>query len=345
MTVKRGRKRWLRIAVGLAAFIGIIVGLYFWDKHAAGNRVLVTISKETTYITEPLRPDGYPDYVAVLNQQFSEGVTPENNSAVLFLQVVGPKSFRMDNEYLEKYYRMLGISPLPEKGDYFIDSDDHIDAWIARQPEQPLPEEHSMGMGGGADEEQSLRDQLYEQLILIRTQPWAKEEFPAWAEWLDRNEKSLVLLVEASKRPRRYDPLICGENGMACTGYLPAVQQNRDVARALSSRAMLRINEGKTDKAWEDLLACHRLARSVWQGPFLVEASVGFAVDSMACAGDRALLEHGKLTASQVKRMRDDLESLPAMPSIAEKVDRYERLTLLDAAVACAQGERTCENL
>ena len=25
-------------------------------------RVLVTISKETTYITEPLRSDGYPDY-------------------------------------------------------------------------------------------------------------------------------------------------------------------------------------------------------------------------------------------------------------------------------------------
>ena len=24
----------------------------------------IKISKETTYITEPLRPDGYPDYVA-----------------------------------------------------------------------------------------------------------------------------------------------------------------------------------------------------------------------------------------------------------------------------------------
>lgn len=87
----------VKIAVGLAAVIGIIVGLYFWDKHAAGNRVLVTISKETTYITEPLHPDGYPDYVAVLNQQFSEGVTPENNSAVLFLKAVGPKILDMDN--------------------------------------------------------------------------------------------------------------------------------------------------------------------------------------------------------------------------------------------------------
>ena len=41
------------------------------DKHAAQSpskpRVLVTISKETTYITGPLRKDGYVDYVAALN--------------------------------------------------------------------------------------------------------------------------------------------------------------------------------------------------------------------------------------------------------------------------------------
>ena len=34
------------------------------------RRVPFTISKETTYITEPLREDGYVDYVAALNQRF-----------------------------------------------------------------------------------------------------------------------------------------------------------------------------------------------------------------------------------------------------------------------------------
>src|SRR5689334_19843108 len=38
----------------------------------------ITINKGTTYITEPLRPDGYPDYVAALNQRMSQSVTPEN---------------------------------------------------------------------------------------------------------------------------------------------------------------------------------------------------------------------------------------------------------------------------
>ena len=60
------------------------------EKTKPKPSVLVTISKETTYITEPLRPDGYPDYLAALNGELSKGVTPENNSAVLFWKALGP---------------------------------------------------------------------------------------------------------------------------------------------------------------------------------------------------------------------------------------------------------------
>ena len=60
---------------------------------------------------------------------------------------------------------------------------------------------------------------------------------------------------------------------------------------------MLRVGEGKVDEAWEDLLACHRLARLVGQGPTLVEALVAIAIDGMACAGDQGLVQHARLTA------------------------------------------------
>ena len=42
--------------------------------------------------------------------------------------------------------------------------------------------------------------------------------------------------------------------------------QYREAARALTARAMLRVDEGKVDEAWDDLLACHRLARLAGQG-------------------------------------------------------------------------------
>jgi hypothetical protein len=50
--------------------------------------------------------------------------------------------------------------------------------------------------------------------------PWSLKEFPVLAGWLAANEKPLVLLVAASKRPRRYDPLISGD-GSAIAILLP----------------------------------------------------------------------------------------------------------------------------
>ena len=51
----------------------------------------MTISKETTRITAPLRKDGYVDYVTALNEHFRAGVTVRNNAAVLFWQAMGPR--------------------------------------------------------------------------------------------------------------------------------------------------------------------------------------------------------------------------------------------------------------
>lgn len=48
----------------------------------------LTISKATTYITSPLKPDGEPDYAAWLNQHFGKGVTRENNLVVGLLEVM-----------------------------------------------------------------------------------------------------------------------------------------------------------------------------------------------------------------------------------------------------------------
>ena len=78
--------------------------------------------------------------------------------------------------------------------------------------------------------------------------------------WLAANEKSLALLVAASKRPRRYNPLISGD-GTVIAILLPAVGQYREAARALRARAMLRVNEGNADEAWEDIVIGDPLCR------------------------------------------------------------------------------------
>ena len=53
----------------------------------------IHIAPETTVVEGPLGPDGFLDYFAVINERMSAGVTPENNSAVLLVQALGPGAF------------------------------------------------------------------------------------------------------------------------------------------------------------------------------------------------------------------------------------------------------------
>ncbi len=292
-------------------------------KQQPKPRVKVKISKETTYITEPLRPDGYPDYVAALDQRFSAGVTPENNSAVLFWRALGPKE--ISEKHRAKYFEMLGIEPLPEQGAYFVDIADYV----IQKKKAANPTKSAEDISHETSNEEG---QVY-------SRPWSKEEFPLFAEALATNEKQLAILVEASKRPRRYDPLL--GNGSVIAVLLPGPQGHRSVVRALVARAMLRIQEGKVDEAREDLTACHRFAQLLGQGPTLVEALVAITIDGIAFTGDRALAEHGKLTSQQLLQMRDDLEKLPSLPKMADLIDFGERLVYLDTALLCARGGLT----
>ena len=154
------------------------------------------------------------------------------------------------------------------------------------------------------------------------------------AAWLDANEKPLALLVEASRRPRRYDPLVCGEKTPLIAVLQPAMSvvhdMGGDITSAIMAHAMRGLGADKIQESWEDLLTCHRLARLVGQGPTFVEALVARSLDGRACAGDRAFLQHARLTAAQIARMREDFDRLPPMPTLTDKLDLAERFLYLN---------------
>ena len=319
MERKSGRKKWALIIIAVIV-LGIIAKICSVVRFGPP----VTISRETTYISAPLRPDGLPDYIAALNQRSSEGVTPENNVMTLFWQAVGPGE--IDEEHREEYFRLLGIPEPPEQGDYFITSDKHEKTILARWAARQSPDE--------AIGEQDPEMLLNEQFSTARRRPWSRDEFPEWAEWIDANEKPLTLLIEATRRPCHYNPWF-GEYLIASP--LPGRVCARDVARALVARAMLRLNDGDTQGAWADLLACHRLGRFVGQGPGLVEALVSMTIEGIAYKGDQALLEHGQFDSDQLACMRKELSALPKVTTMVDVMNYGERFICLDVILNMAK--------
>ncbi len=279
---------------------------------------LVTPSRRTTYITEPLRADGSVDYLAALNLRSSKGVTPDNNASVLIWQALGPGPHEAATR--SAFFKAIGMPVPAEKGDYFIST-----ARFARQRHD-------------ADGDVSIEEEIDDQLYTATTRAWETDEFPLVATWLQANEEPLRLAIEATQRSRRFDPLVVLHNvpGQLLAMDLPMATESRSITRALVARAMLRLKQGQIDEAWQDLLAVHRLSRLVAQGPTLVEGLIEVAIDGQACAGERAILQFAELKPEQISRMRAELEELSPLASLVERLNIGDRYMCLDSIYSMA---------
>lgn len=326
--MKNATKRGGRVAA--IVVLGVCVGACV---PAAAAEPAVTISEKTTRITEPLRKDGFPDYVAALNDICAEGVTADNNAAVLFMQAFGPTPIH--EPMRPRFFRMLGIEEPPGEGAYLVDFDSYRRQHLAGQDEP-------IGDGAAFATLQDAYSQAMER-------PWSADEFPEVAAWVAANAGPLELVVEGTKRPRFYSPMISsaddGSSDMVIMVLLPVLQELREAARLLKARAMLRLQEGDLDAAWQDLLTCHRLGRSAAQDPTLIGALVGIAIDSVAINGDTWIAADDRLSAAAAERIVADLQTLEPFPPMVESLDTAERFAFLDAVCAVASGRASLSDL
>ena len=297
-----------RTAIGLIA-LGLAVGIFLPGAGAQEKkkRGTFTIGKETTFVTGPLDADGHIDYVAALNERLAKGVTAENNAVVLLMRAFGPQpeGAKLRPEFFER----LKMTAPPEQGAYFVPL-----ANFARNQLQLSPGPQF--------------DQLMKRFESAGKQPWKETEHPELAAWLKANEQPLAVVMEATKRSHYYHPLV--SSGGLIGALLPAVQKCREVGSALCARAMLQAGQGKIEQAWQDLQACHRLARLVGQGSTLIEALVGYSLDQIAFKADIAFLNQVHPTANQLDAFLKDLQKLPPHAALADKINLCERYSTLE---------------
>jgi hypothetical protein len=321
----RRLKRWWPAALGV-----LIVLLVY---AALPGRWTLTVSPETTYVTEPVDAEGFVDYPTALNERLRKGVTPETNANVLIWKALGPRpeGATMPPEY----FQWLGMEQPPEQGDYFIDSDKFFEkelkALLVKAP-KPLDPTDALS---------KWRDRVDR----AARWPWKKGEYPDVADWLKQNEKPLAVLVEASRRPEYFNPLVARSNDPRTPrilgSLLPSAQKCREVCRALSCRAMARVADGDFDGAWQDLLACQRLGRLIGRSGTILESLVGVALVATATDRQLILLGHGTHSAQQILAWQEDLRKLPPMRPFAEKLDLGERFQTLDSlqSIVCSRGD------
>ncbi len=279
------------------------------------------LGKDTTYVTGPLDKHGYIDYEAALNAELSKGVTPEKNANALLALAFGPAPEGGDGIPLD-YYRWLDVPVPPKQGDYFV----NIYAYV----------HNKLGISG------DRLEAVFDAQSRFSQRPWASKDCPPLAEWLEANQKPLALAIEGLKRPEYFNPLVSrrkeGDPSNLIGALLHTVQKYRELASALTARAMLRLQEKKFDEAWQDLLACHRLGRFVTRGGTLIESLVGIAIGQIASNATVTYLEHADLTSKQAMQCQKDLRDLPRGTALTDKIGVSERMMGLDALQLIRRG-------
>ncbi len=286
------------------------------------NRKLnFTISKETTYVTGPIDNDGYIDYVAALNERLGKGITPETNANVLIWKAIGPtpEGERMPAQF----FKLMGMEEPPATGNYLVDS------------RQFLHEQFKIKDPGALSK-------IDRQFTQTTQYPWSADDYPETAAWLKANAQPLDLVVEATKRSRYFAPLAppnadtdpsrMVSASLARTGHV------RNLANALATRAMSKLNAGKHDECWKDLLACHRLARLIGQRPTGIEGVIAIAVESISQRADLAFLERAEIDSKQLLKCLKDLKELPPLAKAADQIDLGERLSFFGRRLVIEQS-------
>jgi hypothetical protein len=299
------------------------------------HTVPLRVSKETTYITEPLKPDGKQvDYLAAWERQtYPENIATEENGYRLIVQHLGTAP-EATPAHAAQIIRKLGLAEAEIQPDMTIEEPwDYLKGHVANQDlDEALTEELASANAPPRDPLAVLEDRL--------DRPWTLDDLPMMEAWLAENGPAIDLVGEAVRKPTFHIPLAAeGDLGQLIDLPLPELQWTRSFARALSARAYYRIGTGDIDGAIDDVMSCKRLGRNVGQEGPLEQVYGGIAIEGIADAiGIAGSPEHPP-SKQQLERLVDETNDLPPRSEF-EKSLLFDRYVALDLVQAMAHGKR-----
>ncbi len=328
------RKQWVCIAVLLGLIVLLLSGAGYFCMFRS---VPLEISKETTYITEPLKSNGKEvDYCAAWRQAtYPENLATEENGFRLILQHLGAAPYTTP-EQLRKLCAELNLDANRIRpGTEIMDPVTVLRNYVESDQFDPALIDSPDDADGDAEYEQYPIDILRERL----RRPWTLDDLPMLKSWLAENGPALDVVSEAVRKPTFHapNPDSYTDAMLIALGFEEA-SRTRSYASALCARARYRVGTGDIDGAIDDVVACKRLGRHVGHWGALVKMFFGVNIEDMAGAVPIAgSLEHPP-TKEQLQRLVDEFDGAP--PKVRfEQVVLVERYATLDVVQTLAAGK------
>jgi hypothetical protein len=323
----------------LGSFVALVVLLVLWSWQLMRPGPPIRLSKQTTYITEPLGDDGLPDYVAYLNAKYSEGVTAENNAAVLLLQAMGPSE--LPQEGRDVFFDRLGMAPLADDGNYLLTIYDEptwnaLGPWL-RESWQPQSQPGSRARAPTKDE---LRDAVNALYTAAQSRPWTSQQIRPLAKWAEDNAAQLDLAVQGLDLPHYYVPMIVigsednPRQALLYGGYfsMQLCSDARQLMRNLLTRAMWHLGEGRHEESLRDLIAVHRLGLFLGNGLF-IDTLTGLPIAAISLGAMVTLVADEDVPEAVLRSLLVELTNNSSRFDLAASLDSGQRVEQLNMAL------------
>lgn len=272
----------------------------------------IAISKETTFITEPLTPNGKRvDFFAALEQRLTPKTPPEENGFRLMVQELGP-AFALDCSLPVSDYSKQRWLKLCDKLN-LVFPDRSANDWAFEFPNlRQFLEEREETMNpepkdSDAKNHKAWADALNEKYRRLAQTPWSAAEFSDAAEWIEKNKKAFDLLGEAVRMPVFFEPFLQDREDDSLEPFYFR-SQSWQIVRHLPFRVQYYLGRGEMEKAWYDVMTQYRFA--FWRERFSYHPSQIWYLHSIepATAFLEHGLEHGHLTPENIRRYHDEIK-------------------------------------
>lgn len=303
----------MRSYIGFVCPVKIIVGAFC----SAVIAVACALADEKQDSEPSHRIPPHSNYVEVLRERLSRGITADHNAAVDYMAAIGPGS--LTPHQISQLVQLLGADPF---------ADFHG---------------HSF---------QAPPDLVEEQLIDASTRPWARDRLPSVARWLEANQATLDRVLQGTEKPSCYLTALMPESTSTLMELqLVGILELRQIAQAFAARANLNLGQQDFSAATRDGMALHRLAKHVSDGGSLMHIVVALEIGKHANAVDRALtrsaagIAEANVVVREYVRWRTSQPERRSTASALDEFDRYLIIEIIDrierhGLAALASGQR-----
>jgi len=311
--IKQGQEKYSKVIFRIKVVV-ILFAVFFGIWFVFLRSVPLRISKETTWITEPLTADGKSvDYLKAFEQlACSPQMQTDDNGYRLIVRHFSVPD--LQPEYRDQYFEKLGL-PATTVPDMTFEEQY---TFLNRNKHLLKSDDDVISIGNS-----------------LAAVPWTLEQYPFMQKWLDENAKSFDVLAEAVRKPVYSVPIVdvpfvAGQPPMLANAFISNWSQQRSFARGLSARTCYRLGSGDMDGAIDDIVTIVRLGRRTGQMPSGIPVLVGIAIEGIGNAIGPCSNLDALPNRTQLQRLYDEYQKLPPRVPIDDLLKR-ERLECLDA--------------